>query len=102
MWIEVEESELTDNLRKFLQFRCREARETEWLKNEFGTTWGCSDVYNIPGIKYEIISFLTNEDSYVLRYWKEDNKQAYTGTGSDYLDCVLGVGGFEKYGPIEK
>lgn len=29
-------------------------------------------------------------------------KQKYTGTGSDYLDCVLGVGGFEKYGPIEK
>lgn len=25
-----------------------------------------------------------------------------TGTGSDYLDCVLGVGGFEQYGPIEK
>lgn len=24
----------------------------------------------------------------------------YTGTGSDYFDCVLGVGGFEKYGPI--
>ena len=29
----------------------------------------------------------------------------YTGaacgsTGSDYLDCVLGVGGFEQYGPI--
>lgn len=27
--------------------------------------------------------------------------QAYTGTGSDYLDCVLGVGGFEQYGPIK-
>lgn len=26
----------------------------------------------------------------------------YTGTGSDYLDCMLGVGGFEQYGPIEK
>lgn len=25
----------------------------------------------------------------------------YTGTGSDYLDCVLGVGGFEQYGPIK-
>lgn len=24
----------------------------------------------------------------------------YTGTGSDYLDCVLGVGGFEQYGPV--
>lgn len=23
------------------------------------------------------------------------------GTGSDYLDCVLGVGGFEQYGPIK-
>ena len=77
MWIEVEESELTDNLRKFLQFRCREARETEWLKNEFGTTWGCSDVYNLPGIKYEIISFLTNEDAYVLRYWQGDEFVVY-------------------------
>lgn len=26
---------------------------------------------------------------------------AYTGTGSDYLDCVLGVGGFESYGEIK-
>lgn len=24
------------------------------------------------------------------------------GTGSDYLDCLLGVGGFGKYGPINK
>lgn len=23
------------------------------------------------------------------------------GTGSDYLDCILGVGGFEQYGPIK-
>lgn len=26
----------------------------------------------------------------------------YTGIGSDYLDCVLGVGGFEQYGPTDK
>lgn len=25
----------------------------------------------------------------------------YTGTGSDYLDCVLGIGGFQQYGPIK-
>jgi hypothetical protein len=25
----------------------------------------------------------------------------YKGTGSDYLDCVLGIGGFEQYGPIK-
>lgn len=25
----------------------------------------------------------------------------YTGTGSDYLDCVLGLGGFQQYGPIK-
>lgn len=25
----------------------------------------------------------------------------YTGTGSDYLDCVLGIGGFESYGAIK-
>lgn len=25
----------------------------------------------------------------------------YTGTGNDYLDCVLGMGGFESYGPIK-
>jgi hypothetical protein len=30
----------------------------------------------------------------------ELKQSTYTGTGSDYLDCVLGVGGFEQYGPI--
>lgn len=30
----------------------------------------------------------------------ELKQPTYTGTGSDYLDCVLGVGGFEQYGPI--
>lgn len=25
----------------------------------------------------------------------------YSGTGSDYLDCVLGVGGFESFGSID-
>lgn len=33
---------------------------------------------------------------------KSCERKEYTGTGSDYLDCVLGVGGFEQYGPIEK
>ena len=32
----------------------------------------------------------------------ELKQPTYTGTGSDYLDCVLGVGGFEQYGPIGK
>lgn len=32
----------------------------------------------------------------------ELKQPVYTGTGSDYLDCVLGVGGFEQYGPIDK
>lgn len=32
----------------------------------------------------------------------KDVARVYTGTGSDYLDCVLGVGGFEQYGPIDK
>lgn len=32
--------------------------------------------------------------------WIGASSNTYTGTGSDYLDCVLGVGGFEKYGPI--
>lgn len=27
-------------------------------------------------------------------------ESVYAGTGSDYLDCVLCVGGFEQYGPI--
>ena len=33
-------------------------------------------------------------------FWVELKQPVYTGTGSDYLDCVLGVGGFEQYGPI--
>lgn len=72
MWVEVEESEITEAIRKFLSFRCRAVRETECLKNEFGTVWGCSDVYELPGVKYELIGFLTNEDAYILRYWKEE------------------------------
>lgn len=32
----------------------------------------------------------------------ELKQPTYTGTGSDYLDCVLGVGGFESFGPIDK
>ena len=70
MWIEVEESELAYQLSKFLRFRAKEDKETEWLENEFGTVWGCSTVYKLPGIKYEVIEFMTNEDAYVLRYWK--------------------------------
>jgi len=32
----------------------------------------------------------------------DDLKQpGYTGTGSHYLDCVLGIGGLEQYGPIK-
>lgn len=30
----------------------------------------------------------------------ELKQPTYTGAGSDYLDCVLGVGGFESFGPI--
>jgi hypothetical protein len=30
----------------------------------------------------------------------ELKQPTYTGTGSDYFDCVLGVGGFESFGPI--
>jgi hypothetical protein len=30
----------------------------------------------------------------------ELKQPVYTGTGSDYLDCALGVGGFESFGPI--
>lgn len=73
MWIEVEEDNtLTDNLRKFLTFRCKEVKETEWLENEYGTTWGCSSVFKLPGVTYELIEFLANEDAYVLRYWREE------------------------------
>ena len=37
---------------------------------------------------------------YVEQY-KNGDKPIYTGTGSDYLDCVLGIGGFDNYGPIK-
>lgn len=33
--------------------------------------------------------------------WDDQQPKPYTGTGSDYLDCVLGVGGFESFGPLE-
>lgn len=70
MWVDVEESEFTYQFTKFLRFRAREFKDVEWLKNEFGGVWGCSTVYHLPGIKYEVIEFLENEDAYVLRYWK--------------------------------
>lgn len=34
------------------------------------------------------------------KFWVDEKQPTYTGTGSDYLDCVLGVGGFESFGPI--
>lgn len=37
-----------------------------------------------------------------IEFLKPKQEAVYTGTGSDYLDCVLGVGGFESFGPIEK
>lgn len=36
------------------------------------------------------------------KFWVEEKQPTYTGTGGDYLDCVLGVGGFESFRPIDK
>jgi hypothetical protein len=37
----------------------------------------------------------------VYKLGSVDGPPLYTGTGSDYLDCVLGIGGFESYDPIK-
>jgi len=49
----------------------------------------------ICDLKYQIVMLEAGVNSKGL------DEPAYTGTGSDYLDCVLGAGGFEKYGPIK-
>ena len=49
----------------------------------------------ICDLKYKIVMLGVDVKSNDL------DAPVYTGTGSDYLDCILGVGGFEQYGPIK-
>lgn len=70
MWIEVEDEVMTEKLQKFLEFRVKDSEETE-LHNDEGTLYGYSNVYQLPGVTYEIISWLTNEDAFLIRYWSD-------------------------------
>lgn len=71
-WIEVDEnSDVVEQLVKFLRFRAKPHKDSIWLKNEFGVIWGESTVFRLPGIKYELIEFMDNEDAYVVRYCVE-------------------------------
>lgn len=59
---------------------------------------GCGEeVMNLEDAKYTA-EFLGAK---VYKLVPIDMPKVYTGTGSDYLDCVLGIGGFESYGPIK-
>lgn len=65
-------------------------------------------VMNNQGIFFLIGNF-RDYDTYVQKLsdvypkfdvvWNDQAQQACTG--SDYLDCVLGIGGFEQYGPVK-
>lgn len=65
-------------------------------------------VMNSQGIFFLVGNF-RDYDTYVHRLsdvcpkyevvWND--QPDVVGTGSDYLDCILGVGGFEQYGPIK-
>lgn len=84
MWIEVEDEVIVEKLQKFLEFRIKDSEETE-LYNDYGTMYGYSNIYQLPGVKYELISFLTNEDAFVLRYWKDASIGFDEGSlGEDY------------------
>ncbi len=51
-------------------------------------------------VKYAWLELSGKAEEYFNKPWKK-RLNYYTGTGSDYLDCVLGVGGFEGFGPIK-
>lgn len=62
MWIIVEDEIMAEKIRKFLEFRVREATENFSLH--------CWDsVYEIPGVKYRLSGPLSNEDAFILEYW---------------------------------
>lgn len=68
MWIDITDEDMTEKLQKFLEFRIKQSEEVE-LYNDQGTLWGYSNVYRMPGVTYRIISWLTNEDAFLLSYW---------------------------------
>lgn len=79
-------------------------------KEKFKLSEGQMIVMNNQGLFFLVGNF-RDYDTYVQKLsdvcpkydviWNNQPEQGYTGTGSDYLDCVLGLGGFEQYKPIK-
>jgi hypothetical protein len=55
-----------------------------------------------PGISEDDYEDVAEKIMDVFNMWDDQKPKPYTGTGSDYLDCVLGVGGFESFGPLDE
>lgn len=63
-WITVEDEELSDKIRKFLELRI--------VKCENNFSLHCWDeVYNLPGVKYRLSGTFNNEDCFTLEYWRD-------------------------------
>ena len=74
------------------------SRDIVWLDASI-VRWSTKEVMET------VDDFYTCSTQVITNTWKQavnkyGSSNTYTGTGSDYLDCVLGVGGFEKWGPI--
>lgn len=72
--------------------------EIEWAvaQTEY-KYFGCYEFTDQQEIAMEILVWCARQ-----QLIQKPQEHTYTGTGSDYLDCVLGVGGFESFGPIDK
>jgi hypothetical protein len=60
-WIVVEDQEVAEKIRKFLEFRMEEHDSSFSLH-----CW--EEVYNLPGVTYRLSGPLGNEDAFILEY----------------------------------
>lgn len=60
-WIVVEDQEVAEKIRKFLEFRMEEDDSSFSLH-----CW--EEIYKLPGVTYRLSGSLSNEDAFILEY----------------------------------
>ncbi len=60
-WIVVEDKEIAEKIRKFLEFRMEEDDSSFSLH-----CW--EETYKLPGVTYRLSGPLSNEDAFILEY----------------------------------